>query len=177
MIRKASIKSWHGAEIWRKWESEEWGTWITIKGSGKEPRILRCLLGCILESCCFFFFFFVEHLMWNKRRPWEQMFANYFWILAPAGLMGLWWLCFAQVTLGIRQKARRAGSGVIWGTGSVSFPFWPWNICFQPSLCSWFSLSQKQTNLSQDSPWSERKQTPITSASLFPGLSPNCATV
>lgn len=34
---------------------------------------------------------------------------------------------------GIRQKARRAGSGVIWGAGSVSFPFWPWNICFQPS--------------------------------------------
>lgn len=144
------------------------------KGEWKGAKNFKMPLGMHFREI---FFFFVEHLMWNKRRPWEQMFANYFWILAPAGLMGLWWLCFAQVTLGIRQKARRAGSGVIWGARSVSFPFWPWNICFQPSLCSWFSLSQKQTSLSQDSPWSERKQTPITSASLFPGLSPNCATV
>lgn len=34
------------------------------KGRGKEPRILRCLLGCILERLLF-----VVSLEWNKRRP------------------------------------------------------------------------------------------------------------
>lgn len=33
------------------------------KGRGKELRILRCFLGCILERL-----FFVVSLEWNKRR-------------------------------------------------------------------------------------------------------------